>query len=601
MRARANASLLLSVLAAFTLLHCGGDVLPAQPGEPCGPDRGCDEGLTCQAGVCVAISGADAGDTPGADGGGHSSDDAGAGADGGGDTNGGADGGTSCGPCNAPPTACHALSGTCANGVCEYAFVEGAPCDDQNACTVADTCTQGACTGTPLQCDAPPANVCVSGSQLKTYDQTGACQGGLCTYNSQTVACGTGGCSNGACQSDPCARITCNTPPGPCFAPTGVCQNGSCTYGYNDGSACNDQNSCTSQDACQAGVCQGVPLACNTPPPNTCENASVLRVYASTGSCSQGQCSYSYGFVTCATGCANAQCNNAGWTVMNSNVTVNLNAVWGASPTSVWAGGDNGTLVFYNGAQWQVRPSGTTWHVSHLHGTSASNVFALASSAVLHYDGTSWATVPLTNPLYATYAIWAVGTKDVLLYGRVSSSSTIDALIRYHQVNGVWQATTLKSGGFRNSNYGYRMWATSLTSVYTPGGNHWNGSTVTQLGQATYSSRGPGRMFVSGSFVLGQDWQNGATKLYTYNSASDSWSPMATGFAGTITDIGGTSPSRVFVVGTLSSAGHVLYYDGVGWTDLQLPAGVGPLRGVWALASGEVFAVGNGGTVLLGP
>src|SRR5690242_3945289 len=54
-----------------------------------------------------------------------------------------------CGTCNTPPTACHAKIGSCEGGVCQYAFVEDAPCDDGNACTVGDTCSAGACTGTP--------------------------------------------------------------------------------------------------------------------------------------------------------------------------------------------------------------------------------------------------------------------------------------------------------------------------------------------------------------------------------------------------------------------------------------------------------------------
>src|SRR5688500_5559326 len=66
---------------------------------------------------------------------------------------------TGCGPCNTPPTACHAIAGTCEAGVCHYAFVENASCNDGNACTVADTCAAGACAGTPLVCSAPPANV----------------------------------------------------------------------------------------------------------------------------------------------------------------------------------------------------------------------------------------------------------------------------------------------------------------------------------------------------------------------------------------------------------------------------------------------------------
>jgi hypothetical protein len=510
---------------------------------------------------------------------------------------------TGCGTCNAPPTACHAKLGTCEGSVCQYAFVEDATCDDGNACTVADTCTAGGCTGTPMVCGAAPANVCISSTQLKAYDQVGACNGGLCTYASQIITCDAGGCVDGACVTDPCANVTCNAPPSGCYASPGTCQNGSCTYPYANGASCNDNNACTSSDACQSGVCVGVPKSCNTPPPNTCENASTLKVYASTGSCQLGSCSYGYGFASCANGCNGGQCNGTGWTTMTSNVTVELKTVWASSATSAWAGGASGTLVHYNGAQWQVRASGTTAEIIQIHGTAASNIFAVAGtyqSALLHYDGAQWSAVT-TLPFYYTYSIFAIGTKDVIAIGKTNSTSDSQTLVRVRDVGGTWQTTTLKQGtGFRRPNFGYRMWAESLTSVYLPGGNYWDGANVTPLGAATYSVGGPGRMWKSGALVIGQDWQNGTTVMYRY--AANTWTPMATGFAGTIEDFHGPSADRIFLVGyTSSTAGHVLYFDGVGWTNSPLPAGVPRLRSVWALATGEVFAVGNAGTIITGP
>ena len=512
----------------------------------------------------------------------------------------------SCGPCDTPPDACHALVGTCEGGVCQYAFVEDAPCDDGNPCTVADTCSAGACTGTPQVCEGPPANVCISGTQLKTYDQVGACNGGLCTYASQVITCGSGGCVNGACATDPCANVTCNSPPSGCFASPGTCQNGSCTYPYANGASCNDSNACTSADSCQSGVCLGAPMACNTPPPNVCEDASTLKIYVVSGSCQLGSCSYGYGFASCAGGCANGQCNGTGWTVMTSNVSVDLTTVWASSATSAWAGGEAGTLAYYNGAQWQVRASGTTQDIAQIHGTASNNIFAFAGtyqSALLYYDGTSWSTVA-TVPLYYTMSIFTIGTKDVLVFGQTTSTFGSNTLMRYHDVGGTWQATTLKQGtAFRRANYGYRLWAESLTSVYLPGGNYWDGTNVTVLGQNTYSLGGPGRMWKSGSLVLGQDWQNGTTIMYSY--ANNMWTPMATGFVGTIEDFHGPSADRIFLVGYTSgnsmTTGHVLYYDGVGWTNSPLPAGVPRLQSVWALATGEVFAVGDAGTILKGP
>jgi hypothetical protein len=50
------------------------------------------------------------------------------------------------------------------------------------------------------------------------------------------------------------------------------------------GAACNDGNACTLSDACNSsGICVGSPKACNSPPG---------QCYESTGTCSDGACSY---------------------------------------------------------------------------------------------------------------------------------------------------------------------------------------------------------------------------------------------------------------------------------------------------------------------
>jgi len=80
------------------------------------------------------------------------------------------------------------------------------PCDDLDPCTVADTCRQGVCAGTPIACD----------------------DGNACTANACDPAIG-------ACVAAP--RL--------------------------DGTPCDDLDPCTVADRCEAGVCRGLPAACD--------------------------------------------------------------------------------------------------------------------------------------------------------------------------------------------------------------------------------------------------------------------------------------------------------------------------------------------------
>lgn len=128
--------------------------------------------------------------------------------------------------------------------------VEGAGCDDGDACTRGDLCRAGRCLGEPLRCDDPPA----------------------------------------------------------CHAPAGTCVAGACEYAPLTGTPCDDGDACTASDVCEAGVCAGAPLACETPPAAVCLDAETLREALAPGSCGGGECSYPTFERPCQDGCLDGAC-----------------------------------------------------------------------------------------------------------------------------------------------------------------------------------------------------------------------------------------------------------------------------------------------------
>ena len=605
-----NRNLFISIAAAalLALAACSSGTGVGQLGEACGPTRGCADGLTCHEGACVAISGdGDGGLSPG-DAGNPSSADLG---DGGVSDGSSAGDAGSCGACTTPPDACHAKVGTCQAGRCSYAFVDGAQCDDGNPCTDGDTCTSGGCFGTPKVCATPPGSVCLSASQLKTYDQEGACNGGLCVYASHTVTCSGGPCTGGACQSDPCSGVSCNAPPSVCYGSAGTCAAGSCSYPYADGAKCDDGNACTTGDQCNTGACKGVPMACDSPPANVCDNASTLRVYSASGSCSAGSCSYSYGFVSCAKGCSGGQCTPSGWMSETSNTNQRLLGVWGASASSVWAVGQSGTAVYYNGANWQVRSVPAEAQNAYLvavHGTAANNVFALGSDVLIHFDGTQWKFVASLVGTTCTAATGLYATGDANNDVDIScwyypNTGADDAYVQLYQVSGagkVTQLTSVSDGVFGCHYYSGGVWAFSPTNVWLGGCSTrtFDGSALSVVGTATRATE---IWAASPQAVFTLDYENYMSAVpELWNGTA--WAPLSTGFNGSLSGISGTSASRVFFSGFDESAvGAILYYDGVGFTRATLPTGIGDLNAIWAAPTGEVFAVGDGGAILEGP
>lgn len=181
-------------------------------------------------------------------------------------------------------------SNPCTDEVCdaatgECAFVDNAaPCDDGSACTVEDTCTEGACvSGAPTVCDdedactedsCVPADGCVF--ETIDCDDNDACtvdgcnpdqgcfhglSGKACSTDGDCIvalSCATASCNDcGVCQLTP---IVC-APDGPCFEATCVEPNG-CVQSPVSGPACEDGDPCTVGDECSLGQCWSGVDAC---------------------------------------------------------------------------------------------------------------------------------------------------------------------------------------------------------------------------------------------------------------------------------------------------------------------------------------------------
>jgi RHS repeat-associated protein len=267
-----------------TVDSCNGDGTcnhaPAADGASCAGTNECEQTYACQAGACVGANPV---------------------------------------VCTASD-ACH-VAGTCdpASGVCSNpAAANGTACNDGDACTQNDTCQSGTCSGSnPVACApsdpchtagtcdsstgtcsnpvAPDGTGCNDGNACTLAD---ACQNGTCTGSNQVTCSAIDSChvagicdpSSGACSNPPSAELTtCND--GNSCTQTDTCQSGTCV-GSNpvtcapsdpchtagtcdpsagtcsnqtapDGTGCDDGNPCTFGDTCSAGVCAGTAGACD--------------------------------------------------------------------------------------------------------------------------------------------------------------------------------------------------------------------------------------------------------------------------------------------------------------------------------------------------
>lgn len=286
--------------------------------------------------------------------------------------------------------------------------------------------------------------------------------------------------------------------------------------------------------------------------------------------------------------------------------------MWGLDDTHVWAGGDNGTVVFYNGANWQVRQSDTVNYVSSLHGTSNDNIFALGGSGeVLHYDGNSWtATEPsglgANQTMRCIYAVDAT-TAIVAVASRELAGANFNAFVTLltYQNGALTGATPRVDLGTGIPDSGCQI-------VALGGGRY-----ALNASEPSSGGGGVGRLYVWDGNTLEPKLINvGRPSLYAADSthifvpafadvlswpADSTFQTLTTGQNGTVYAVTGNSAARVFAAARRSgdpASARVHFYDGLGWVSEALPeAGDKTPYAIHALPSGEVFVVGEDGFI----
>ena len=270
----------------------------------------------------------------------------------------------------------------------------------------------------------------------------------------------------------------------------------------------------------------------------------------------------------------------AHWSEMTNSSTATLFGVWGSSASNVFAVGEGGTILNYNGAGWSSMGNpGLT--INGVWGSSATDVYAVGNCTFRHYDGSSWTDQDLYLYGYNFYGIWGSSATDVYAVGEWSTimhynGNSGDDMGFYDPnlltINGVWgsSATDVYAVGYQNA-----------TIRQFDGTNWYFGATDTPDLYAVWGTA------ADDVFAVGDN-----ATILQYNGST--WSPMARNTTVQLRGIWGSSGSDVFAVGLYAT---ILHYDGGSWGDMT-PLSSASLYAVWGSACSDVFAVGEAGTIL---
>ncbi|MFT3700455.1 MAG: hypothetical protein QM831_45345 [Kofleriaceae bacterium] len=204
--------------------------------------------------------------------------------------------------------------------------------------------------------------------------------------------------------------------------------------------------------------------------------------------------------------------------------TAELRAAFALSPTDIYAAGDSGSIVHYDGSTW-TKIAGiptTTWSLYAVWASAANDVYAIGYLGNLsHWDGSTWKSAWSGATTNHVYGLYGFGANDI--WGAAQNGTII------HKTASGW--TSVKPGTYDL----YSVWGTSSTDVWVGGqfGHtfHWNGTAWSEVTTPATTDYADIRAIRGTSAT--DVWAMGGNG-YAYHWDGTAWTRVQTGTSSTI-------------------------------------------------------------------
>lgn len=274
-----------------------------------------------------------------------------------------------------------------------------------------------------------------------------------------------------------------------------------------------------------------------------------------------------------------------GWAI-ESTGSASLNSVWGADG-AVFAVGANGTILRSTGnGTWTAQTSGTTQTLNGIWGSPGGFLYAVGNAGTVLYSNGSGVWQPQTagTGTMNLYCVW--GSADNNVYAGGASGAMI------HSTGGgaSWTAQTT---GFSDDFLG--LWGTS-DGAHIYGANNSAGAVFLSTGNGSWTFQASSTTSVTTSATgSGTTVYIAATAVGTLTSSTGNgtWTAVNAMSAKELWGVFAAGAGDVWAVG---DSGTVTHLSGGTWT-AQTTGSAADLRAVWADAN-NVYAVGLNGAIL---
>mgnify|MGYP005842479203 CR=1 FL=1 len=243
-------------------------------------------------------------------------------------------------------------------------------------------------------------------------------------------------------------------------------------------------------------------------------------------------------------------------------------------------------------ADWTAQASSSTATLRAVSGTAGDDVFAVGDDGtILRFDGTVWA--PMSGAAVDLRGIWAKPDPDIGI--KAFSVGLGGWIYRYdNNASGVWMAAPSPTGDPLRSIDG-----TGEGTVFAVGSNGVilrHDSTDPDSGWKAETNPDPN------DTVLWDVWGCSdcaaavavgfSGVILRYDGLA--WNEMVSGTSEILLGVWGGGESDVFAVG---NNGTMIHNDGTGWSPMESPVSAN-LRSVWGRSATDVYAVGDDGVIL---
>jgi hypothetical protein len=270
-----------------------------------------------------------------------------------------------------------------------------------------------------------------------------------------------------------------------------------------------------------------------------------------------------------------------------------LNRLWGTSAEDVWAVGEGGTIIHFDGARWAQVPSGTTDALVAIGGRGPGDAWAIGSRrTVLRLSGSTWRAAEMPKlddePTFADLLVLPNG--EAWIVGGATKKSLAGDEIISHCLIGHTDAGADANWKFDDDGacgpLG-RVWGASPDDVWADGGDdvvHWNGRYLTRNPKQKPAAI-VGRHGYASGWKLALDWGSGGmgTLVHPSPKIED---------PGAARDFWAWSGDEVWAI---SKDGALRHFDGKGWSRGDDPV---YLRAVAARAADDIWAIAQESAVL---